>query len=381
MKNIGLVLFIRTQASVQPCLDLMKILSNIADRYYIILVYNENLDIPNINDPLVFNHKIGYKANLSSFSMPLNYIVSQLKVSYSLLNCSYNINTWTFFMGETSVMPILLLKLLKKKSVLCLSGSLENDLKLRRPSLSRFILSCGKSGLKFSDYIVVYSKNLIAEWNLNTYIDKILIAPRHFINFSQFSMEKKLKDRNNCVGYVGRLSPEKGALNFIESILLLNDCCFEFSVIGDGVLRTNIEQFIHQYNLSDRLKLVGWVPHKSLSTYLNNMKLLVLPSYTEGLPNIILEAMACGTPVLTTSVGAINSLITDEKTGFIMENNSPECIAKNIIRALEHPDLDKIAEDARHFVEFEFNYGEAVKRYDKVYQRILLKHTDNIDPS
>jgi len=103
---------------------------------------------------------------------------------------------------------------------------------------------------------------------------------------------------------------------------------------------------------------------------LNELKLVVLPSFTEGLPNIMLEAMACGTPVLATSVGAISDVIKDGETGFIMENNSPEHIARNVIRILEQPDLDKIVENARALVEQEFTYKAVVKRYKKILSEL-----------
>ena len=100
------------------------------------------------------------------------------------------------------------------------------------------------------------------------------------------------------------------------------------------------------------------------------MKQVVLPSYTEGLPNIMLEAMACGTPVLATPVGAIPNVIKDGETGFIMKDNSPECIAENVIRALNHPNLERIAGNARALVEREFTYERAVERWREVLKTI-----------
>ena len=76
--------------------------------------------------------------------------------------------------------------------------------------------------------------------------------------------------------------------------------------------------------------------------------------------------MGCGTPVLATSVGGVPDLIKDDETGFIMEGNSPECIARNVIRALEHPKLEKIVKNARELVEKEFTYEAAVEKYRKI---------------
>ena len=84
----------------------------------------------------------------------------------------------------------------------------------------------------------------------------------------------------------------------------------------------------------------------------------------------MLEAMACGTPVLATPVGAIPDVIIDGKTGFIMENNSPECIAENVIRALASPDLEEIAENGRRFVEENFTCEKTVENWKRVFQDI-----------
>ncbi|HQE50392.1 MAG TPA: glycosyltransferase family 4 protein [Fervidobacterium sp.] len=91
---------------------------------------------------------------------------------------------------------------------------------------------------------------------------------------------------------------------------------------------------------------------------------------THTYPTVHDYAMACGTPVLATPVGAIPDVIIDGKTGFIMENNSPECIAANVIRALSSPDLERIAEAGRRFVEENFTFENVVARWKEVLEEI-----------
>ena len=113
----------------------------------------------------------------------------------------------------------------------------------------------------------------------------------------------------------------------------------------------------------NNVRLSNWISHEDLPEYYNQLKLLVIPSYTEGLPNVMLEAMACGTPVLSTAVGSVPDFIQDCETGFIMENNTPECIAKNIIRVLNHPQLEHIANEGRILIEHEFSFEKTVDNY------------------
>ena len=218
----------------------------------------------------------------------------------------------------------------------------------------------------------MYSNGLIQERGLQKYRFKISIAHEHFLDFNLFKTHTHLKERDDFVGYVGRLSEEKGTLNFVKAIpdILKKRNEVNFIIGGDGQLRDEIERYFKEHNLKGNIKMEGWIKHDDLPRYFNKLRLIVLPSYTEGLPNIMLEAMACGTPVLATPVGAIPDFIKDSVTGFIMENNSPECIAKNVVRALNHPNLEKIADNARTLVENEFTFDKAMETYRSVLNEL-----------
>jgi len=188
------------------------------------------------------------------------------------------------------------------------------------------------------------------------------------LDFDKFTIKKQIGQREKVVGYIGGLSKSKGVLNLLQAIpnILEEESEIKFMIAGDGDLVNFIREFINKNELTDKVKLLGWIPHRELPEYLNELKLLILASYSEGLPNIMLESMACGTPVLVTPVGAIPDVIKDGKTGFIMEDNSPECIARSVIRALSYPNLEQIAENARTLVEKEYTFEVAVKGYKNI---------------
>ena len=307
----------------------------------------------------------------------LKFTFLQIKFTWNLVKNLPKTKMVVFFLdGGLYLFPLLAARLACRKTITVITYSSSQIAKQTNKSkflpLVMSILETITRKLAYK--LVVYSPNICRQFNLEKHNNKVIIAHEFFIDFNVFKLQYQLKKRNNNVGYVGRLSKEKGVLNFIEAVALLLKEKKEitFFIIGNGELREEVKGFIDQKDLNERVQLSGWIPHKELPKYLNEMKLLVIPSYTETGPYVMLEAVACETPVLATTVGIIPGIIKDGETGFILEDNSPETIAKGIIRALNHPNLEQIAANARVLVEREFTFEAAVERYRKIFDEILV---------
>lgn len=363
--SIGIVASAQLDASKSPVLNLINILYPLSNNVCLITLRHDLFKETN----KIHTYEIQYKMGANTLTKIIRHIYLQLRISYKLAKITKNVDFWIFFIGETSlVLPVLTAKLLRKKVVLVLSGSSTLMAKFSNDILSKPIEILEKINLILSNCLILYSANLVKDYNMEKYSHKISIAHRHFLDFDKFKIEKPLSKRDNLLGYIGRLSQEKGILNFVEAmtkVLEMRDD-IGFLIGGDGPLRTKVKECVNAENLNSKARFVGWIPHDDLPKCLNDLKLLVLPSYTEGLPNIMLEAMACGTPVLATPVGAIPDVISDGETGFIMEDNSPECIASNVLRVLSQPNLEEIAKNAHALVEKEFTYEAAVEKYRSI---------------
>ncbi len=297
----------------------------------------------------------------------------QIKICSIIIKVNKKVKTWIFFIGgDTMLFPMIVAKILGRKVVLLFGGSTIQVSKIAKDKLVFALKIQSKINCIFSDRIILYSKIFIKEYNLDKWSDKISIAHEHIINFSDFKTKIKLENRNNVIGYVGRFGSEKGIYNLLDAIpqILKSQEDLNFVIIGDGREKKRIERFVFEKNLQDKVKIHGWVAHKDLPRYLNDIKLLVLPSYSEGLPNIILESMACGTPVLANRVGAITDIVKDGETGFLMNNNLPESISINVKRVLNCKNLVLITKNAEKMVKTDFTFQAAACRFSQILKEI-----------
>lgn len=308
--------------------------------------------------------------NFSLFARLIRFCLIQLIICVNLLK-SVKYARIILVFPIPMILPMFLAKLTNRKVIIFAAAqvhatSLEHK-SFKQKFLAGVLELVKRGAFTFSDRIIVESESLIYWLNLSEYVNKIHVGPT-FVDINVFRPQRNANNRKNLVGYIGILSESKGVKQIVKSIPLVLEKYprVEFFIGGTGPCYPEIRQMILDYKLSGKVELTGWIPNSEVPEYLNRLKLLVLPSVSEGLPNIVIEAMACGTPVLATSVGAIPDIIRDGENGFIMENNSPECIARNIIRVLGFENLKKISENARHLVGREYCYRAAVERYLKL---------------
>ncbi|HSN29908.1 MAG TPA: glycosyltransferase family 4 protein [Kofleriaceae bacterium] len=137
--------------------------------------------------------------------------------------------------------------------------------------------------------------------------------------------------------YVGNLKPEKGILDLCAAwpsvVRHIPDATL--AIVGGGPLRGEVEAQVAP--LGERVRVVGPQPLEQVPTWMAAADLLVLPSHTEGTPNVVLEALASGRRVVATSVGGVPDLITDRTLGQLVPPKNPDALADALVLALRQP--------------------------------------------
>jgi glycosyltransferase involved in cell wall biosynthesis len=145
---------------------------------------------------------------------------------------------------------------------------------------------------------------------------------------------------------VGNLVPEKGHALALAAVAALPDTTLV--VAGDGPLRAALELQARRLGIEARVRFLGGVPQAALVEYYNAADLLVLTSSREGMPNVVLEALACGTPVVATRVGGVPEVIDCEAAGRLVDGATAEDVAAAVRALLEAPpqraDTRRVAE-------------------------------------
>ncbi|MFX1521335.1 MAG: glycosyltransferase family 4 protein, partial [Promethearchaeota archaeon] len=200
--------------------------------------------------------------------------------------------------------------------------------------------------LKYSDVIITVSP--ILKDLYENYAHKMFTAPLGVDTSVFYPKEINIKlkqeyDGQHFLLYVGRLSAEKGLEHLFTAlkkvVSLIPDT--KLLIIGEGNYRKQLENAVKDLNLNKHVYFLGFKNKDEIVEYLSIADVFVLPSLSEYMPNSILEAMACGVPVIATNVGGIPYIIKDDITGNLVKPNNPDDLAKSIVALLKNEPKSK----------------------------------------
>jgi glycosyltransferase involved in cell wall biosynthesis len=170
----------------------------------------------------------------------------------------------------------------------------------------------------------------------------------------------------------GRLSPEKGHRFLVEAIGMLrgsgNNAHFVFC--GEGPCQKELETRSKELGISEKCHFVGF--RRDLKEIFQAMDLLVLPSLTEGLPNVVLEAFACAKPVIATNVGGVPEIVEDGINGILVPPERSDLLAEALKNFLAAPEKRRMMGEAGYRkVKSEFTFESQTKKLESIYLEVL----------
>jgi teichuronic acid biosynthesis glycosyltransferase TuaC len=202
---------------------------------------------------------------------------------------------------------------------------------------------------------------------------------RNGVDFSVFkpgdraALRQKLGLNGPTLLSVGNLVPEKGHALAIEALSLLPD--HSLLLVGSGRDEGALRALAQRNGVADRVRFVGKVPHEELSGVYTAADIFILASLREGWPNVLLESLACGTPVVSARVGGTPEIVTDPVAGELFAERSPAAIASAVRKVMQRgADRAAILDYAR-----QFGWDQTTQGQLALFRRIIGAHSGRLN--
>lgn len=185
------------------------------------------------------------------------------------------------------------------------------------------------------------------------------------------------KRETGLIVWVGRFVPEKGLTYLLGAarILAKSPHDFKFLLIGFGPLKTKIENLSNAYGLSEFFEFAGSLRRTEIALILGKATMFVFPSLKEGMPISVLEAMACGLPIVGSDISGIKEVVTHGQNGFLVPPRDPKALANAILTLLEDDRLRRrLGSNARDLMTRKYSWDIIIDRLAEVYSK-AIEHT------
>ena len=188
--------------------------------------------------------------------------------------------------------------------------------------------------------------------------------------------ERNHRASNKCqrILFLGWLEEFKGVNELLEACKMLHDARHEFHLTfaGDGHAKAVAVEFVKQHGFSEKVSFLGWVPRSALAELLAGHQIFVLPSWAEGFPNALIEAMAAGLAAVVTPVGMITDFIQDEKHALLVSTHNVNLLKIALERLIVDEELRiTLARNAHQLAMKEFSVEPAMRKLREAIENAI----------
>ena len=173
---------------------------------------------------------------------------------------------------------------------------------------------------------------------------------------------------------VGRLSEEKGQLLLVEAVgqLVIEGLQLELVLVGDGPIRGQLEALIEERGLQDYFCITGWASGAEVRRHILSSRAMVLPSFAEGLPVVIMEALALGRPVISTFVAGIPELVRPGENGWLVPAGNVAALAGAMREAIDLSTdrLNAMGQAGRRIVRDQYSLDAEVDKIEALFRSV-----------
>ena len=171
--------------------------------------------------------------------------------------------------------------------------------------------------------------------------------------------------------FAGRFAEQKNLFQLVKTLADIRDLPWVCTLIGDGPLFEAIKQEIEQNNLQDRISLTGWIAPENVIEYYKNCDILFMPSLSEGLPVVGVQAMAMGLALVFSRVGGCIDLVEEEKNGYLVDPTHPSGYAEALRELLTDPERLLHYRLASRQLANKFSLEQTVKKYERLLEKVI----------
>ncbi len=304
-------------------------------------------------------HKDGSKIEKALFFLKQLLLFNIRVFKYRIIHL-HTSHGWSY--RRLSVL-LFISKLLGKKVIFHIHGS---QFDLYYNSAGRIEQFFIRRGLRTADYVIALSETWKCKIIAIEKTSKVVVI-LNAVNTDKYAISDRAIHEPLSVLFLGRLGERKGIYDVLDAISLLDYEKYYFVLAGDGEL-DKVKKIISDRGLDKYVSVPGWIKGDEKLDLLKNADVYILPSYNEGLPIGILEAISAGLPVIASSIGGIPEAVVDGVNGFLIEPGDSRSLAKKLQELSDdHRKLNEFSHSSKNIALEKFSMSRAEEKLKHIY--------------